>query len=80
MPSSTSRSWASKKSEKFLFFNDLTSAQQTIIASVGFQYGNFDRTPKFWSAIVAGDWETVEKELRNFGDNYSKRRKATRNK
>ena len=55
-------------------FNDLTSAQQTIIASVGFQYGNFDRTPKFWSAVVNGDWETVERELRNFGDNYSKRR------
>jgi len=55
-------------------FDDLSSEQQTVITSVGFQYGSFDRTPAFWAAVTNGDWEGVEKELRNFGDNYSKRR------
>ena len=55
-------------------FTNLSSAQQTVIVSVGFQYGSFERTPSFWKAVVANDWGSVEKELRNFGDNYTTRR------
>ena len=55
-------------------FSDLNSAQQTIIVSVGFQYGSFERTPSFWRATVSGDWKGVESELRNFGDAYATRR------
>ena len=55
-------------------FDALSSEQQTVITSVGFQYGSFDRTPAFWAAVINGDWEGVEKELRNFGDNYFTRR------
>jgi hypothetical protein len=55
-------------------FSDLNSAQQTVIVSVGFQYGSFERTPSFWKAVVNNDWDAVETELRNFGDNYTTRR------
>ena len=55
-------------------FNDLSAAQQTVVASVGFQYGSFDRTPTFWTHVMNDDWEKVENELRNFGDAYSTRR------
>ena len=55
-------------------FTSLSSAKQTVIVSVGFQYGSFNNTPSFWKAVVADDWEAVEHELRNFGDNYTTRR------
>ncbi len=55
-------------------FTDLNSEQQTVIVSVGFQYGSFERTPSFWKAVVNDDWDAVETELRNFGDNYTTRR------
>ena len=56
-------------------FSDLTRQQQTVIASVAFQYGNLaDRTPNFWKAVTNNDWDTVEKELRNFKDRYPSRR------
>ena len=55
-------------------FTSLSSAKQTVIVSVGFQYGSFNNTPSFWKAVVADDWEAVESELRNFGDNYTTRR------
>ena len=55
-------------------WNDLDENQQTVVASVGFQYGSFSRTPKFWNAVLNGDWEQVENELRNFGDDFGTRR------
>ena len=55
-------------------WSDLDNNQQTVVASVGFQYGSFERTPKFWSAVLDGDWEQVENELRNFGDAFGNRR------
>ena len=55
-------------------WNDLDKNQQTVVASVGFQYGSFSRTPKFWNAVLNGDWEQVENELRNFGDDFGTRR------
>ena len=56
-------------------FNDLTIAQQTVVMSVGYQYGRFSRTPKFWEAVKKGDWDAVIKELENFGDDFPTRRK-----
>jgi len=57
-------------------FSDLSKQQQTVIVSVGFQYGDLaTKTPKFWKAITEGNWESVETELRNFGDRYDSRRK-----
>ena len=55
-------------------FYDLSKEKQTVIASVGFQYGSFSRTPNFWKAVTNDDWEAVENELRNFGDAFSTRR------
>lgn len=53
----------------------LTTPQQTVLASVTFQYGSLKRkTPKFWSYAITGQWDKVVKELRNFGDRYSTRR------
>lgn len=56
-------------------FSDLSKQQQTVIVSVGFQYGDLaSRTPKFWEAVTEGNWDAVETELRNFGDRYDSRR------
>lgn len=57
-------------------FTDLTAAQQTVIASVGFQYGSLSRTPNFLSAAVEGRWSDVVKELNNFGDDFKTRRET----
>lgn len=56
-------------------WDDLTGPQQTVVASVSYQYGSLpERTPKFWGAVIREDWETVIEELRNFGDRYPSRR------
>ena len=57
-------------------FYDLSPAQQTVIYSVGFQYGSLNRTPKFLNYAVEGDWKGMYDELNNFGDVYTTRRKA----
>jgi len=56
-------------------FEELTSAQQTVLASVGFQYGSYSRTPTFINYAAQGDWQKVYEELNNFGDAFSTRRK-----
>lgn len=57
-------------------WSDLTSNQQTVITSVGFQYGNMKhKTPNFWNGVISNDWKAVTNELNDFGDNYSTRRK-----
>jgi hypothetical protein len=58
-------------------FEDLPAAAQTVIASVAYQYGlNLKhRTPRFWSTVVAQDWQAAVAELRNFGDTYGSRRR-----
>ena len=57
-------------------WGSLTSNQQTVITSVGFQYGNMEkRTPNFWKGVVEGNWNGVYNELMDFGDSYSTRRK-----
>ena len=57
-------------------FSQLTPRQQTVVASVAFQYGGnlADRTPNFWRQVTSGDWAGALSNLRNFGDDYSSRR------
>lgn len=57
-------------------FEDLSSAQQTVAASVAFQYGSLSKTPNFRKAMQSGDWTKAINELNNFGDSYSTRRKS----
>lgn len=57
-------------------FNDLTNAAQTVLASVGFQYGNvWDDCPKFWQAACDQNYVGMIAELNHFDDNYPTRRK-----
>ena len=38
-------------------FNDLSTEQATVLASVAFQYGDLEsRTPNFWKQTTSGDW------------------------
>jgi len=56
-------------------FNKLSPEQQTVIMSVGYQYGNLKtRTPSFWKGVINDDWDSVVNELRDFGDDYGTRR------
>jgi hypothetical protein len=57
-------------------FDALKPAQQTVIASVAYQYGvNLDTaTPNFWRQVTTGDWTGAIRNLRNFGDAYGTRR------
>lgn len=57
-------------------FHSLKSEQQTVIASVSFQYGValWRRTPNFWRQVTSGDWSGALANLRNFGDRYPTRR------
>ncbi len=56
-------------------FNFLDSAKQTVILSVGFQYGSLKRCPKFFEYVCKGMWQCAAGELDNFGDAYPTRRK-----
>jgi len=58
-------------------FDSLFSEAQTVISSVGFQYGpGFkSKAPTFWKHITTQDWEKAIAELRKFGNNYPTRRK-----
>lgn len=61
-------------------FNELTELQQTVVASVSFQYGHLaSRTPNFWRQVTSGDWDAAIKNLRNFGDRYPTRRNTEAN-
>jgi len=57
-------------------FDELPSEAQTVVASVGFQYGADleSATPNFWDAVTTQDWESAIRELRNFGDDFPSRR------
>ena len=58
-------------------FDDLPKSQATVLASVGFQYGDLEsRTPEFWKFATSGDWDSVKAELADFKDKYPTRRKA----
>lgn len=55
-------------------WSSLPDVFQTVVFSVLYQYGSYQRVPKFWSAAVAIDVKGMIKELRNFGDAYPTRR------
>ena len=56
-------------------FNKLSPEQQTVIMSVGYQYGNLKtETPSFWKGVINDDWDSVVNELRDFKDDYGTRR------
>jgi len=56
-------------------FNDLSTEQATVLASVAFQYGDLEsRTPNFWKQTTSGDWVGAYKNLLKFGDRYTSRR------
>jgi hypothetical protein len=57
-------------------FEELDPSVQTAIASVGYQYGDLRRTPKFLEAALNNDVEGIVNELRNFDDKFSSRRNA----
>lgn len=72
-------------------FSDLTSAQQTVTASVGFQYGpkglmtkkdritGADVPTDFWGQVTEGDWSGAYENLMNYGDDYGYRREQEAN-
>lgn len=62
-------------------WDELTSGQQTVLASVAWQYGpHLDKAcPRLWRAALKQDWTAVLKELRDFGDHYRSRREAEAN-
>ena len=61
-------------------FDDLSTEQATVLASVAFQYGDLEtRTPNFWKQATSGDWEGAYNNLLNFGDRYTTRRKNEAN-
>ena len=56
-------------------YEDLPEQAQTVIASVGYQYGTLSiRCPNFWGMAIRQDWVAMLEELRNFGDRYPTRR------
>jgi len=56
-------------------FEKLSKEQQTVLASVAFQYGDLSsRTPNFWKNVTNNDWASAYKNLLNFGDKYQTRR------
>ena len=56
-------------------FENLPSAAQTVIASVGYQYGNpHINTPNFWRNVTTQNWDAAIAELRKFGDPNNVRR------
>ena len=61
-------------------FDNLSTEQATVLASVAFQYGDLQsKTPNFWNQATSGDWVGAYKNLLNFGDNYNKRRVSEAN-
>ncbi|OCH21921.1 pesticin C-terminus-like muramidase [Aliivibrio logei] len=65
------------KSSSKVKFECLPSQAQTVIASVAYQYGNLStETPKFWKQAIQQNWTGMHKNLLNFYDDYSTRRKT----
>ena len=57
-------------------FKELTASQQTIIASVGYQYGSLSRVPTFFGHVTEGNWTETINELNNFKDKFPTRRET----
>ena len=46
-------------------FDDLSTEQATVLASVAFQYGDLEkRTPNFWKQTTSGDWVSAYKFIK----------------
>lgn len=57
-------------------FKFLDQQAQTVIVSLGFQYGDLaSETPNFWRQVVARDWPAAYANLMAFGDRYPTRRR-----
>lgn len=66
------------KETKFTDFEQLPRGAQTAIFDLAYQYGtNFgeDKAPDFWQYITEGRWSDAIDELKDFGDDYKRRRK-----
>lgn len=60
---------------KSLPFFMLDGPKQTVIMSVGFQYGSLKRRcPKFFKLVTNHEWLSAVHELQDFGDAYPTRR------
>ncbi len=56
-------------------FAELPREMQTVIASVGFQYGSLKTaTPNFFAQVTEQKWEEAKANLEDFGDRYPTRR------
>jgi len=56
-------------------FADLPREMQTVIASVGFQYGSLKTaTPNFFAQVTEQRWDDAKANLEDFGDRYPSRR------
>lgn len=68
-----SKAWKAKTGQEF---STLSKEKATVVASVAFQYGNLEtETKNFWQQVTSGDWDGAYKNLLNFGDDYTSRRK-----
>lgn len=56
-------------------FRTLPKEAQTVIYSVYHQYGNLNRTPKFFGFVINKNWKAAVAELNDFKDSYPTRRK-----
>ena len=57
--------------------SELSPAQATALASVGFQHGDMkSKTPKFWKYATSGNWDKAYNELMDFKDEHPTRRKS----
>jgi hypothetical protein len=66
--------WA--RSDSRVPFCSLPSGIQTVIASVAFQYGDLPtRCPMFWAQVTSQNWESMLRNLWNFGDAFENRRR-----
>lgn len=56
-------------------FAELPREMQTVIASVGFQYGSLKTaTPNFFAQVTEQRWDDAKGNLEDFGDRYPSRR------
>ncbi|WP_426753697.1 pesticin C-terminus-like muramidase [Myxococcus sp. Y35] len=56
-------------------FAELPREMQTVIASVGFQYGSLrSETPNFFAQVAEQRWDDAKANLEDFGDRYPSRR------
>ena len=58
-----------------LRWDDLSTAQQTVIMSVYFQHGPQMFKYDFWDQAIGGRWYAMINNLKDFRDAYGKRRK-----